>query len=335
MKLCNGVVTNPHHLAELRAYVREQMAYATGMDPHMRLDFFKMTVRTKALQLMAQKRKQQNLRLAELELDIGTNTALLATHTDQDSRDILMNNLERDKLEVEGILQEQGSDLAHKARTMWYNEGEKSNKYFLNLLKRNGERNEMGCLVKGNDVIDTAAGIRAEVTEYYSQIYNNGMEITVDGDFLTHMFEVDNEHQQSIAAPITLEELWAALKSVRATTPGPDGISNMYLKRLWDIAGPLVLEAWNYSLATNNLAPSHKTSLLRLIPKAGKDITQLKNWRPITLSNCDHKLITRVYNNRGLRAIGPHITPTQTAYIKGRNIADNLRCWGQPLDLRK
>ncbi len=60
---------------------------------------------------------------------------------------------------------------------------------------------------------------------------------------------------------------------------------------------------------------------------------QLKNWRPITLSNCDHKLITRVYNNRILRAIGHHVTPTQTAYIKGRNIADNLRLLGSAVKL--
>jgi Reverse transcriptase (RNA-dependent DNA polymerase)/zinc-binding in reverse transcriptase len=71
--------------------------------------------------------------------------------------------------------------------------------------------------------------------------------------------------------------------------------------------------------------PSHRQSILRLIPKAGKDKTHIKNWRPITLSNCDHKLITRLYNNRLLRVLNQHISSTQTAYIKGRNIADNLR----------
>ena len=56
-----------------------------------------------------------------------------------------------------------------------------------------------------------------------------------------------------------------------------------------------------------------------------KDITLIKNWRPITLSNCDHKLNTRLYNNRILKAIENEITCTQIAYIKGRNISDNLR----------
>jgi hypothetical protein len=33
-----------------------------------------------------------------------------------------------------------------KAKTRWYNEGERSNKYFLNLLNRNNESSEMSKL---------------------------------------------------------------------------------------------------------------------------------------------------------------------------------------------
>jgi Reverse transcriptase (RNA-dependent DNA polymerase) len=147
------------------------------------------------------------------------------------------------------------------------------------------------------------------------------------------MFTVQQHFQDNIHAPITLEEMWNTIKSIRATTPGPDGISNLYIKKLWYILGPIILDAWNYSIATNNLPTSHKTSLLRLIPKRDKDTTLIKNWRPITLSNCDHKLITRLYNNRILKAIENEITNTQTAYIKGRNISDNLRLLGAAVRL--
>jgi hypothetical protein len=124
---------------------------------------------------------------------------------------------------------------------------------------------------------------------------------------------------------LPLDELWAALKPLKDTAPGPDGISHLYLKKLWPILGPIILNAWNYSLQINKMPPSHYSSLLKLIPKAGKDGTLLKNWRPITLSNCDHKLITRVYNTRLLRAISDQISDTQTAYIRNRNITDNIR----------
>ena len=115
------------------------------------------------------------------------------------------------------------------------------------------------------------------------------------------MFTVQQHFQDNIHAPITLGEMWDTIKSMRTTTPGPDGISNLYIKKLWNTFGPIILDAWNYSITTNNLPPSHKTSLLRLIPKRDKDITH---------SNCDHKLITRLYNNRILKAIKNEITCT-------------------------
>jgi len=80
------------------------------------------------------------------------------------------------------------------------------------------------------------------------------------------MFMVQQHFQENIHAPITLDEMWNTIISIRATTPGPDGISNLYIKNLWHILGPIILDAWNYSIETNNLPPSHKTSLLRLIP---------------------------------------------------------------------
>ncbi len=43
--------------------------------------------------------------------------------------------------------------------------------------------------------------------------------------------------------PITLAELWLALKPLKDTAPGPDGITHIYLKKLWDILGPLIVEA--------------------------------------------------------------------------------------------
>jgi len=130
-----------------------------------------------------------------------------------------------------------------------------------------------------------------------------------------------------------LDKLWSTIRSVRGTTPGPDGISNLYIKKLWNIPRPIILDAWNYCVTTTNLPPSHKTSLLRLITKRDKDTTLIKNWRPIILSNCDHKLITRLYNKKILKAIENEITNTQTTYMKGRSISDNLRLLGAAVRL--
>ena len=120
-------------------------------------------------------------------------------------------------------------------------------------------------------------------------------------------------------------ELEGVLNSCRESAPGPDGIGYSYIRHFWDILGPLLVDVWTYSLQTGNLAPSHKLSFLRLIPKVGKDTKRLNNWRPITLSNCDHKLITKLYSKRLAGAVSSLIDERQTAYIKGRMINDNIR----------
>ena len=127
------------------------------------------------------------------------------------------------------------------------------------------------------------------------------------------------------SSPITAEELRSTLQSCRDSAPGPDGIPYSIIGLLWPVFGAILTNAWNYSLTTSKLPTSHKQSYLRLIPKAGKDLRRLTNWRPITLSNCDHKLITKTYSKRLCEKLADKIDERQTAYLKGRLINDNIR----------
>jgi len=327
VKLDNDILKDNVKLNELKEYVVNQLndPQVATFNPHVKLEFAKMSIRTKALDIMARCRKQKNELLNEINREIITNTRLLGTENDARLKNMLIRELETLKVQKDAILNEQGEKLANLARTKWYNEGEKSNKYFLNMLKRQQSRSDMNCLIINGVECTNSDIIKEHVKDFYRHLYNHGRNTQIAPTFLDNMFTVDADLNNSIIADITLNELWQTLKSLRATTPGPDGISNTYLKKLFDIMGPLIIEAWRYSLQKNELMWSHKNSFLRLIPKPGKDPKELKNWRPITLSNCDHKLITKTYNSRLLNIIKDYITPTQTAYIKGRNIADNLR----------
>ena len=62
-----------------------------------------------------------------------------------------------------------------------------------------------------------------------------------------------------------------------------------------------------------------------LLEKKGKSTEQLNNLRPITLTNCDLKLITKTLANRMSKITNEIIHESQTAYIPGKNVHDNLR----------
>ncbi len=88
------------------------------------------------------------------------------------------------------ILQRQGESLSMKDNTQWYNEGERSNRYFQNLLKRNNESNEMSKLNINGRVTTNEAEIRQGVTEFYTELYNKGNKNEIEDDFLNEMFTV-------------------------------------------------------------------------------------------------------------------------------------------------
>jgi len=115
------------------------------------------------------------------------------------------------------------------------------------------------------------------------------------------------------------------LKTCKDSAPGPDGIPYSYYKCFWKFFGETLTQAWNEGLENNILPPSHNNSLLKLLPKEGKDLTKLTNWRPITLSNCDHKIITKCYAKRLTKALSNVLHPNQAAYLPGKQIQDNLR----------
>jgi Endonuclease-reverse transcriptase len=165
IKLDNSIVTNTELLQELKQYLEEQMVQTTGMDPHTKLEFVKMTIRTKAIEINMRLRKKENIELKDLNDQISRNTELLQTILVDNSLQTITRELEECKQKRDIILQRQGENLSMKAKTRWYNEGEKSNKYFLNLLKRNSESSEMTKLNINGRITTNENEIRRGVTD--------------------------------------------------------------------------------------------------------------------------------------------------------------------------
>jgi hypothetical protein len=84
-------------------------------------------------------------------------------------------------------------------------------------------------------------------------------------------------------------------------------------------------ESWDYSLVIGCAPESHGESTITILPKEGKDLSDIKNWRPITLTNCDAKIITKTLAMRINPILESIIDPSQTAYAPGRSVMDNLR----------
>ena len=128
--------------------------------------------------------------------------------------------------------------------------------------------------------------IHESIVEFYKNLYENFERVEhsdTDDTFFNNLETISGADEDSIVRPITAEELLTTLDSCSDSSPGPDGIPYSIIRHLWQVYGPILVDAWKHSQVIKTLPPSHKLSLLKLIPKVGKDLSKLTNWRPITL----------------------------------------------------
>ena len=68
-----------------------------------------------------------------------------------------------------------------------------------------------------------------------------------------------------------------------------------------------------------------RRGLSTLLPKKNKPGNLLKNWRPITLLNCDYKIAAKSIANRIKKFLPNIINNDQTGFLKNRFIGENIR----------
>lgn len=61
-----------------------------------------------------------------------------------------------------------------------------------------------------------------------------------------------------------------------------------------------------------------------MIPKKDKALQELKNWRAITILNCDYKVAPKAIASRLKAVLQNLVDNDQTGFLKGRSIAENI-----------
>ena len=311
------------------------MQVAPSWNPHVRLEYFKMCIRTATNVALGKIKAQMRDLEATLNNDINdVVNELTEDCPDAERRALLMHKLDDLRQIKRGLVERIGAKLEQKTARKWYNEGELSNRYFFNLLNRK-LNDEINVLLDSTDQeIRDPKLIEGEIRNFYKDLYESvPPELNIADDFFRHQAPITPEAAGTMTADLTLGDLSETLKTCGDSAPGPDGIPYSFLKHFWTDIGPEIMGAWRHSVVTGELPPSHKLSYLKLIPKAGKDPRKIANLRPITLSNTDHKLITKTYARKLTNLVKDSIGEEQTAYIPGRLINDNIRTLLTTIDL--
>ena len=147
----------------------------------------------------------------------------------------------------------------------------------------------------------------------------------------------DLPYDVRITGPITLHEVNVAIRRLRPRrAPGPDGLHpecyilspvvfRYFLAQLFTACfnGPAVPKQWMHSFVV-------------MIPKSqAKPLTDLTNYRPISLTNINYKLYATILRARLQLIAEQYLRPTQFGFRSGRSVSQPVHVIRQILQLHE
>lgn len=242
-----------------------------------------------------------------------------------------MTNIKK-KLEIKKIADTNAARI--RAGIKWIEEGEKCNKYFLSLEKSRAAHNTVYRIRDSNGETKTnEIDILTTIKDYYENLYRETIDterIEENSDKFVSELDIPtlNQRERDMCdQDITEAELLAAIKVMKnGSSPGSDGIPVEFYKMFWNQIKSPLLDNFKLSFAKGELSYSQRKGIISQIHKGkGLDREDMNNWRPISLTNVDYKILAKVLAMRLSRVIKTLVSNDQKGFIKGRNISHILR----------
>ncbi|KAJ9544003.1 hypothetical protein OSB04_023710 [Centaurea solstitialis] len=239
-----------------------------------------------------------------------------------------------------------------RAKIRWLSEGDSNTKFFHNAVKEKRNRNYIrsildahGTLVRDDDV----PNVFLDHFRSFLGMRDPLVQPVVEQDMFYNPLSLGEP--LDIIRPITDGEIKEALFGIgNDKAPGSDGFSSKFFKSAWSVIGNDLMVAVHNFFYTGRILKEINHTLLCFIPKI-PNATRVADFRPISCCSVLYKVISKVIAERMKPYLAQLVGPTQSAFIPGRRIADNImmahelvvgyqRQQGQPrcafkIDLRK
>ncbi len=265
----------------------------------------------------------------EEETKVITKIATLTQCMPEDLTEDDKQELTEQQLKLDEIYRVKAEGAYVSSRKQWLEEGEQNTAYFFRLEK---SRSRANCIQKLNidgAVTDDPQKVSNHCLMFYRNLYKSQYDENATEYFFGHLSQLKSisfDQGDICDKQVTLEEVRSAIQQLKLhKSPGTDGLTSESYITFFDKLAPFLHGVFTESIHKQTLPPTLYQGLLTLIPKPNKDSLHIDNWRPICLLNNDYKILAGIFAKR-LKAVLDDITDeTQTGFMKGRHISNNIR----------
>ncbi|GBG77572.1 hypothetical protein CBR_g24019 [Chara braunii] len=133
------------------------------------------------------------------------------------------------------------------------------------------------------------------------------------------------EQREGMEADITIEEIEGAAADLpKRKAAGPDGMPMDHLHAVMPTVCLMLGEMFNAFLSGRQRMPTGFGGATIVVLHKKGDPAEIRNWRPVSLLSAPYKLYAKVLANRLARVLPSLIHPTQTGFVRGRQILTNV-----------
>ncbi|XP_074265182.1 uncharacterized protein LOC141587606 [Silene latifolia] len=227
---------------------------------------------------------------------------------------------------LDELLKARDQFLRQKAKGDWMQREDDNTAYFHASIK-NRRANNRVYQVKdiNNQLCSTPETIQKAFEDYYKIMLGSSKSVKpLNKRIVKYGNCLTPEHCSLLTAPVTREEVRLAMFSILGTkAPGPDGYSSQFFKDNWSVVGADVISAVQSAFQSGKVLSQCNATIITLIPKVPIP-DNVMQFRPISCCNTLYKYLSKVICTR-LEKLLPHIiNPSQSAFVKGRDIVGNI-----------
>lgn len=134
----------------------------------------------------------------------------------------------------------------------------------------------------------------------------------------------DSPNVTQLVIPFSEHEVSSVVSNLASNKAcGSDGLPNEFLKEFWpSLKGNIMKIVHDFAESRLDLTEVNRANVI-FIPK-NDSATRTKDFRPISIINLIPKLISKLLANRLAKVLPDLISMEQTAFMRGRYIAENL-----------
>lgn len=286
-------------------------------------DIGKVRIRQLCQQYTLNVTRDLTFNLKSLEADIIKLQSFLGNADDKDC----IEKIRLKKILLKDLVERRAQGALVRSRFRNATEMDAPSRYFFSLEQKNGQKRLIQALrSESGSLLTETSDIRKQATTFYSDLFKSAFteQPMLSDTFLNGLPKLRKKSAELLDKPLALEELQAAVGGMQnGRTPGIDGLPVEFYKVFWTVIGQDLLDMLNASISEGKLPLSCRRAVLTLVPKKG-DLTDIKQWRPLSLLCIDCRIFSKVLANRLRRVMEEVIHIDQTYCVPGRSIFDNV-----------